>query len=401
MRVTERPAAAPQPNRHLAPHTEIGTDPVPIDGLANPDYFEREREALFRRVWLNIGRAEQIPAPGDFLVKDLAVAHTSILAVRDRDGTVRAYHNVCQHRGNKLVWEDKGRCKGTLSCRYHGWTYGTDGKIVHVPDEKNFWTLDTSKIALVPVAVDVWKGFVFVNIDPNPDQGLRAYLGRVAEELESYPFERLTNGFRYTVEVKANWKILATSQEEGYHIPYVHKQSHGRAIPHDADGHFRSIEIALLGPHSRITTGPHPGFKPSAMEAVTMRHLPGFVDAFAAEDGGEGHGHTFDYYSIFPNFHMLVLNGNYLRYNFWPIAVDRTLWEITAFYPQPQNAGEALAIEYGRCAGRDIVQEDVPMHEAIQSTLRSGAITAFNFHDEETPGRQTMRVADDYVRGRR
>jgi phenylpropionate dioxygenase-like ring-hydroxylating dioxygenase large terminal subunit len=390
------------PNRFLKRYgDEVGTGPVSIEPFISEDYFEKERERIFRRTWINIGRVEQIPKPGDFFVKDLAVACTSIWVVREPSGSIRAFHNVCQHRGNKLVWAEKGTCKGTVSCGYHGWTYDTDGRLRHVSDEANFWHLDKDKIRLMAVAVDTWKGFIFVNLDPAPKEDLRSYLGIVAEELKDYPFEQLPNGFRYEVEVKANWKICATSQEEGYHLPYVHKQSHGRAIPHDEAGNFRSLEIALLGLHSRITTGPHPGFQPSAMEQVTMRYLSGFVDAFASASGGEGHRHTFDYYSIFPNFHMLVLNGNYLRYNFWPLAVDRTLWEITAFYPYPRNAGEALAIEYGRCAGRDIVSEDVPLHEAIQSTLRSGAITSFTFHDEETCSRQTMRLVDDYVQGRR
>ncbi|MEQ8164823.1 MAG: SRPBCC family protein, partial [Alphaproteobacteria bacterium] len=330
-----------RPNHHLSKHPEIGTGPVPIAPLTSPEYFERERERLFRRTWLNVGRAEQIPNAGDFFTIDLAVARTSLLIVRAKDGSLKAFHNVCQHRGNRLVWDKAGHCKGALSCGYHGWTYDTSGKLLYVPDEENFWELDKAKHSLAQVAVDTWKGFVFVNLSPESAPPLLDYLGPVAEELKNYPFEQFTYGVRYLVEVAANWKICATSQEEGYHLPYVHKQSHGRAIPHDPDGNFRSIEIELLGDHSRITTGPHPDFRPSRMEAVTMRYLSGFVDAFSQDSSGnDEHAHTFDYYSIFPNFHMLVLNGNYLRYNFWPISEDRTLWEITAFYPEPQNAGE-------------------------------------------------------------
>lgn len=390
-------------NRHLSQHPELGAGPIPIEPYISEAYFELERERIFRRVWLNIGRIEQIPNPGDLFVKDLAVCRTSLVVVRQKDGSVCAFHNVCQHRGNKLVWESMGACKGALTCRYHAWTYdAASGRLLHASDEENIADFDKSKVRLKSVRVELWKGFIFVNFDERPKESLLDFLGETGRILSEYPFEEIGTSFVYEVDDKANWKILATSQEEGYHVPYVHAQSHGRAIPLDRNGHFRS-DITIFGKHHIIATGPKPGYVPNRTETLTTKFISGFVDAFAdptGARGARGRTATFNYVSIFPNFHLLLLEGTYLAYSFWPIAVDRTMWEARANYMPPRNMGQRFAVEYGKCATRDIMQEDVPFHEQTQSVARSGGITQVHFHDEETTCRHTLKLVDDYVRGR-
>ena len=97
--------------------------------LISSEHFELEREKIFRRTWLNIGRVEEIPNPGDYIAKDLTMCRASVLIMRGRDGEVRGFHNVCSHRGNKLVWDEKGSCKGTLTCGFHAWAYNTKGEL--------------------------------------------------------------------------------------------------------------------------------------------------------------------------------------------------------------------------------------------------------------------------------
>jgi phenylpropionate dioxygenase-like ring-hydroxylating dioxygenase large terminal subunit len=391
------------PNRFLQRYGRmVGTGPVPIEPFISAEYFARERQTIFKRCWLNIGRVEQVPKPGDFFTKDLEVCDANVLVLRGRDGEVRAFHNVCQHRGNRLIWEPNGNCKSHISCRYHGWSYDTTGALARASDAENFWELRPESHHLVPIATDTWKGFIFINLSQEPSETLRQYLGELADLLEDYPFERLTTCFAYSVRERANWKIAATSQEEGYHVPYIHRQSHGRAIYADRQGNYRSLDIQLIGRHHRILTGPNPDFQPSIVEKIASSHMPGFVDAFAGDISStqiERNRSIPGYYSIFPNFHMLALDGNYLAYNFWPLNVGETLWEIRAFYPEPKTIGQQFALEYGRCASRDIVSEDIPLHEAIQSSLRAGAISHFTFHDEEICCRHTMKVVDDYVNG--
>lgn len=390
------------PNRFLKRYREqLGTGPVPIEPFISAEYFLRERETIFKHCWLNIGRIEQIPNPGDFFTTELEVCEANVLVLRGPDGQLRAFHNVCQHRGNRLVWESTGNCGTHISCRYHGWSYDATGALALVTDAENFWSLRPEAHHLAPIAVDTWKGFIFINLQSRPSESLREYLGEMKTFLEGYPFDQLTTCFTYSVRERTNWKIAATSQEEGYHVPYIHHQSHGRAIYSDKRGNYRSVDIELFGRHHRILTAPNLNFQPSAVEKIASAYMPGFVDAFA-ENGSGDHTQSRSipgYYSFFPNFHLLALQGNYLTYNFWPLSVDETLWEIRAFYPQPRTIGEKFALEYGRCAARDIVSEDIPLHEAIQSSLRAGAISHFTFHDEETCCRHTMKLVDDYVKG--
>jgi len=101
-------------------YPELGTDPIPIEPYTSHEYFEKERALIFRKAWLNVGRVEQIPNPGDYFVRDLAVCKTSILIVRGKDGTIRAFHNMCAHRGNKLAADTSGSCKGLFTCKFHG-----------------------------------------------------------------------------------------------------------------------------------------------------------------------------------------------------------------------------------------------------------------------------------------
>jgi len=397
------PATAYSPNRFLNRYRELlGTGPVPVEPFISTDYLARERETIFKRCWLNIGRVEQVLNPGDFFTKELEICNANVLVLRGRDGELRAFHNVCQHRGNRLIWEQNGNCGSHISCRYHGWSYDSTGALALATDPENFWSLQPEAHHLAPISVDTWKGFIFINLEAKPVEPLGEYLGPLADQLEDYPFEQLTTCFAYSVRERANWKITATSQEEGYHVPYIHHQSHGRAIYSDNRGNYRSIDIQLFGRHHRILTSPNLNFQPSAVEKIAGAHMPGFVDAFAENGSGvqtENQPSIPGYYSFFPNFHLLALRGNYLAYNFWPLTVNETLWEIRAFYPEPGTIGERFALEYGRCAARDIVSEDIPLHEAIQSSLRAGAISHFTFHDEETCCRHTMKVVDDYVNG--
>src|SRR5262249_35030650 len=155
-----------------------------------------ERDAIFRRSWLAVGRVEQLPRNGSYFTRELQVAGTSIVVVRDGGGRVRAFHNLCRHRGNKLVWSDhprhqtRGTCR-QFTCKYHGWRYGLDGALEFVQQEREFFGLDKRRHGLVPVHCDVWAGFVFVNLEENPRQSLREFLGPMVRALEDYPFDRL------------------------------------------------------------------------------------------------------------------------------------------------------------------------------------------------------------------
>src|SRR5262245_42931492 len=125
----------------------LGTGPITYEDSISPEFFERERAAIFGRTWLNVGRIEQLPRAGSYFTKELHVARTSIVVARGTDGEVRAFHNMCRHRGNKLVWQDEpaeetsGTCR-QFTCKYHGWRYGLDGALTFVQQEQEFFDLD-------------------------------------------------------------------------------------------------------------------------------------------------------------------------------------------------------------------------------------------------------------------
>ena len=170
-------------------YPELGTGLISYEDSISPEFYELEREAIFKRSWLNVGRVEQLPRKGSYFTKELAFANTSVVIVRDMDGEVRAFHNICRHRGNKLVWTDfpqeesNGNCRQFV-CKYHGWKYDLDGACAFVQQEQEFFDIDKSDFPLIEVALDIWEGFIFVNLDREPAQPLKEFLGEMGEMLE-------------------------------------------------------------------------------------------------------------------------------------------------------------------------------------------------------------------------
>ena len=157
---------------------------------------------------------------------------TSLLLVHGRDGRVRAFHNVCTHRGNQVVQEGHGNCKG-FQCNFHGWTYDTRGRLAFVTDEQRFHNLDKSALGLPPVHLDTWRGFVFVNLAKRPAQTLEMAMSEFNQDLKPFPFERMVLAGRYRYTVNANWKVTMNAFQESYHGAFVHKLSVGQCISPD------------------------------------------------------------------------------------------------------------------------------------------------------------------------
>jgi len=168
-------------------YPELGTEPVNYTDSIDPAIFEEEREAIFKRTWLNVGRVEQLARTGSYFTKELTVARTSLIVVRAPDNVIRAFHNICRHRGNKLAWNDfpgeetAGVCR-QFTCKYHASRYGLDGALGFVQQEQEFFALDKSRYGLKEVRCEVWEGFIFVNLNPDATS-LIQYLGPLAEGL--------------------------------------------------------------------------------------------------------------------------------------------------------------------------------------------------------------------------
>ncbi len=239
-------------------YPELGTGPISFADSVSEEFYELEREAVFKRAWLNVGRVEDVARRGGYFTKELEVAKTSVIVVRGLDDEIRAFHNICRHRGNKLVWHDfpqeetSGVCR-QFTCKYHGWRYGVDGTLQHVQQEGEFFDLDKDAYGLVPVHCDVWNGFIFVNLDREPRQTLRDFLGPMITALDDYPFEKLTEHYDFVGENNSNWKIFADAFQEYYHVPALHPQQVPPAVRQTGAG-FECAHFQIDGPHRLVST---------------------------------------------------------------------------------------------------------------------------------------------------
>jgi Rieske 2Fe-2S family protein len=224
--------AIPDPGARLEP-TLSGS------AYLSEEFFVRERERILFGEWTCVGREETIPGPGDYLLAD--IAGERLLVVRSRDGEVRAFHNVCRHRGSRLVIDDAdrvddegapcpaGRFKGSIVCPYHSWTYGLAGELRNAPFLTETDGLHKSRLGLFGADVETWGGFVFVNLSRDrtgtpPARSVPEQLGEIPGRLTRYPLPELRAARRISYDVAANWKCIVENFNECYHCGPVHPE---------------------------------------------------------------------------------------------------------------------------------------------------------------------------------
>ncbi|WP_324754656.1 aromatic ring-hydroxylating dioxygenase subunit alpha [Roseovarius sp. Pro17] len=218
-------------------------DPV---NYTSPDIHAEDVQRIFSATWQLIGPASQLAERGDYIATE--IAGQKAFALRTRDG-IKAYRNVCRHRGARLLPEGSGRCN-TIRCPYHQWVWGEDGSLLNVPfwgDDADF---DKSEWALDRVEWHIWRGLLFVAIAP--EQSFEAQLGHIAAELEGEPIENFQWVHQERLIFDANWKIYTDNFVEGYHIPGIHPEFH-RSIE------FEAFETVALDGMVRMTAPPREG----------------------------------------------------------------------------------------------------------------------------------------------
>ena len=374
-------------------YPEVGKGPVSTEPCISEEYFEREREHIFRRHWINVGRVEEIPEPADYFVRELAMCRTSFLVVRGKDNVVRAFHNVCAHRGNTLVWEERGKCPGRFGCGFHSWAYNTEGELAWVPDEANFFDLDKSKHGLTPVHCDIWEGFIFIHLAEEPAETLREFLGGVATQLDGCGFEKMRLLRTYKVEEHANWKTAIDAQNELYHLPFQHRYTIGDSFLLKDDKYCRFSNVNLYNYHSVWSCEFNPGHVELPTEALLNRLDSALNNVRMTERISD-----FDWFLIFPNMVILLFAGVsgdfFMTYNFWPLAVDRCIWEMRYHFPPAENVGQRLNQEWTTGRLRDTLMEDAFAHEKIQKGLAARAHANMVMQDEEITIRYFHEVVE-------
>lgn len=204
----------------------------PVDAFISPEYAWAEREKLWPKVWQMAGRVEEIPEVGNFITYE--ICEDSIIVVRTAPDVIKAYHNVCPHRGRRLIDTPEGcnhatGTKKAFVCGFHGWSYDLDGKNIYVHEPQDWkGCLNGEMTSLSPVKVDTWGGWLFINMDPNC-VSLREFLEPAASILDPFEFEKMRFKWRQWVIFDCNWKTALEAFMEPYHVAGTHTQmlNHG------------------------------------------------------------------------------------------------------------------------------------------------------------------------------
>jgi phenylpropionate dioxygenase-like ring-hydroxylating dioxygenase large terminal subunit len=386
-----------QTSRYVLPSEEdvlagLGTAPIPAGAYYKDDYFELEREAIFKRVWLQIGHVCELPEPGAFIVRPLEVAKASILITRGKDRVIRAFHNVCTHRGTQLVAEDCGT-RASFTCRYHAWTFGADGELRSAPDFEQFY-VDKADCALPPVAVDVCAGLLFVCLDPNPRQPLRDYLGPLAAKLEGRPIAKATTFSEYVYEIDGNWKLTYDNFQENYHLRFIHPRSgNGAGGPENPFGY--PSRFGFHGVHRTQTIWTNPAPEPTPVQLFAFMNGAKFsaADGYAPNDPDNR-----EYFALFPNFFLLGSPGQHFSHTVYPISATRSRGVIRLWWiGEDDSATKRFVREYSMATALDIHSEDRAVIEAGQRGLSSGALKHIHFQSREVLCRHLYNAVDQMV----
>jgi choline monooxygenase len=328
-----------------------GYDPIPerssslpAECYRDPKYLAVEREAVFFSSWQFLCHGEKLRQPGSYLAG--AIQGQSIFAVRDRGGQLRAFYNVCKHRGHELL---KGEGQTALiTCPYHAWAYGLDGALRTARLSEGLENFDKADFCLTPVQVEEFCGLVFVNLDAGA-ASLGQQSGKLAEEILSYAPDigALTHGHRLTYRLEANWKTVLDNFLECYHCPVAHRDF---------------CSLVEMETYKVVTQGIYSSHMAKAGRQDNS--------AYAVEDATVT-DHAVWY--LWPNTALLRYPGrsNFMVWQFVPLGPEET-YEIFDFFFETAtpSAAEAQAIAY---IDEVLQPEDIALVESVQRGMRTPA----------------------------
>ncbi len=272
-----------------------------------PELYAEEQERIFARRWVCVGRAAQVANAGDYVVR--VVAGESLIVVRGQDGTVRAFYNVCRHRGTRLCDAGSGHLSETIQCPYHAWTYTLDGMLIGAPHMNEVAGFDKRDYPLHAVPVETWEGFLFINLAPEPQPFARAFAS-LAGRFSRFNLPELRSGGRAEYDVQANWKLIFQNYSECLHCPIIHPGL-AKLTPYTS-GENDLFDGPFLGGYMVIT-------QPGGSLTMSGRACGPAVGDLPAED----HQRVY-FYTIFPNL-LLSLHPDYVMFHLlWPLGPART-----------------------------------------------------------------------------
>jgi phenylpropionate dioxygenase-like ring-hydroxylating dioxygenase large terminal subunit/AcrR family transcriptional regulator len=324
----------------------------------DPEFHELENEYVFRRHWLLVGHASQAPATGDYMTLD--VAGERALVIRDDDGALRAFHNVCRHRASRVVAGATGSCGGSIVCPYHGWTYGYDGRLQSVPSGQGFDQLDKSRLGLPEVALEEWMGFVFVRFAEG-GPSVAETLSPLAEIAEHFRFAELKPwGSRFSLSCDFNWKMFSEDESEGFYIPTglsAMRRLFGEPRPHDASAGAVAQPFAVLRDEASAVWS----------ERAYQRLLPEVPHL------REECRRAWTYYGIFPTTVFLLTPDLVGTYQVLPDGPERCTIQRFAVALEDDRREMRAARYLNRRIGRNIIKEDIEFCSWTDAGVRSSS----------------------------
>lgn len=342
--------------------------------------FELELEHVFRRHWQIAGHISDIPQSGDYFTFDIAGERALIL--RGRDGVVRAFHNMCRHRGSRVVADERGHCRNALVCPFHGWVYNLDGTLRGAAQPATFPDLDREAFGLRPLDLEIWMGFIFVRFKKGPQPAVRELMQPFAEEFSHYRPETVVpaNGF-WTQVSPVNWKSVRDVDNEGYHVAMAHPALQ------DLYGTTYYDEPFVNGvSRSYASYNPHAGRRWSVRHYVRIaeesEHLPPDLKK------------AWVYYGLFPNAVIATTPESIQFYQEVPLSPSRTMLR-GAIYHYPNETRRARAARYlASRIDRDTTAEDVQLTIWSNESMLSRAFEGFFLSDLE----YGVRTHHDHLR---
>jgi carnitine monooxygenase subunit len=346
----------------------------------SPALLELEKELIFRNHWQIIGHVSDLPEPGDYLAMD--VAGDRALVIRGQDGVVRGFHNICRHRGSRVVAENRGSCRNALVCPFHGWVYNLDGTLRGAARPRSFPELDKREFGLAPLDLEIWMGFIFIRFTAGPQPSVSELLKPIEAEISHYGSAEMvpTRGI-WSSRSPVNWKSVRDVDNEGYHVAMAHPGLQ------DLYGSTYVDEPFVGGvARSYATYNPHAGRRWSVRNYVKLApaqpHLP------------EPLRRAWVYYGIFPNAVIATTPESVQFYQEFPLGTGETMLR-GAIYRYVKESREQAAARYlAMRIDRETLSEDVQLSVWSNESMLSEVFTGFYLSDLE----YGVRTHHDHLR---
>ncbi|NSC24916.1 aromatic ring-hydroxylating dioxygenase subunit alpha [Streptomyces albus subsp. chlorinus] len=293
---------------------------LPGDRYTDPDNFRREQERIFETEWFCAVRAADLDKPGAY--RTVQVGRENVLITRNRRGGLRAFLNVCRHRGARLCTAEAGEVRRSLQCPYHAWTYDLDGRLTAAPNLTRMPDVDRAAYGLHTVALREWLGYAWVCLAAQPPPFEETVQADVAERLGGpdviahYGIEELALGRRHTYDVAANWKLIVENFMECYHCATIHPEL-TEVLPEFADGFAAQYYVG----HGPEFSGEAEGFTVDG--SAGFERLPGVPDE---------HDRRYYALTVRPQVFVNLVPDHVIWHRMFPLAEDRTVVECDWLY---------------------------------------------------------------------